>query len=332
MATIITKNSQTASAVPSAASLSVGELAVNTADGKLYTEHTGGVVKEIIPSTVVDGGISTAKIADNAVTTAKIANANVTVAKLSATGTPSSTTFLRGDGSWTAPSGGASGGQTFTSSGTFTIPTGVTALKVTVVGGGGGGGGFYPGAVAGSGGGGGGASVKFLTGLTSGNTLAVTIGSGGTGGRGAQGFGGVVANAGGTSSVASGTQSITTISATGGSRGGNAYNNDFTRIVTGGVGSGGDLNIQGGSYQGNFVRYFACCSAFPSLTFYNAGGESYLSSSATPTAFTGTSGTGTASVLGAGGSAGYPDTGTANNNSPNFTSGSGGAGVVIFEW
>jgi hypothetical protein len=113
MATIITKNSQTASAVPSAASLSVGELAVNTADGKLYTEHTGGVVKEIIPSTVVDGGITTAKIADSAVTTAKIAdsavttakiaNSNVTVAKLSATGTPSSSTFLRGDGSWQTP-------------------------------------------------------------------------------------------------------------------------------------------------------------------------------------------------------------------------------------
>jgi len=32
-------------------------------------------------------------------------------------------------------------GQAFTSNGTFTIPTGVTALKVTVVGGGGGGGG-----------------------------------------------------------------------------------------------------------------------------------------------------------------------------------------------
>jgi hypothetical protein len=47
MATIITKNSQTASAVPSAASLEVGELAVNTADGKLYTEHTGGVVKQV---------------------------------------------------------------------------------------------------------------------------------------------------------------------------------------------------------------------------------------------------------------------------------------------
>jgi hypothetical protein len=47
MATIITKNSQTSGAVPSAASLSVGELAVNTADGRLFTEHTGGVIKEI---------------------------------------------------------------------------------------------------------------------------------------------------------------------------------------------------------------------------------------------------------------------------------------------
>jgi hypothetical protein len=84
MATIITKNSQTASAVPSAASLSVGELAVNTADGKLYTEHTGGVVKEIIPSTVVDGGITTAKIANNAVTTDKIADGSITTAKIAA--------------------------------------------------------------------------------------------------------------------------------------------------------------------------------------------------------------------------------------------------------
>lgn len=82
MATIITKNSQTASAVPAASSLEVGELAVNTADGKLYTEHTGGVVKEIIPSTVVDGGITAAKIASNAVTTAKIADSNVTEGKI----------------------------------------------------------------------------------------------------------------------------------------------------------------------------------------------------------------------------------------------------------
>lgn len=34
------------------------------------------------------------------ITTADLANSSVTVAKISATGTPSSTTFLRGDGAW----------------------------------------------------------------------------------------------------------------------------------------------------------------------------------------------------------------------------------------
>jgi hypothetical protein len=125
MATIITKNSQTASAVPAAASLSVGELAVNTADGKLYTEHTGGVVKEIIPSTVVDGGITTAKIADGAITTAKIANGAVveadiadgavTTAKLSNTGVTAgtyatATVTVDAKGRITAASAGSGGG------------------------------------------------------------------------------------------------------------------------------------------------------------------------------------------------------------------------------
>ena len=61
-------------------------------------------------------------------------------------------------------------GQVFTSSGTFTIPTGVTALKVNVVGGGGGSGSGYSG-----GGGAGGAAISYLTGLTAGNTLTVTV-------------------------------------------------------------------------------------------------------------------------------------------------------------
>jgi hypothetical protein len=47
MATLITKNSQTSSSVPSAGSLSTGELAVNTADAKLFTKHSDGSVKEI---------------------------------------------------------------------------------------------------------------------------------------------------------------------------------------------------------------------------------------------------------------------------------------------
>jgi hypothetical protein len=47
-----------------------------------------------------DGTVTAAKIATNAVTTAKILDANVTLAKLSATGTPSASTFLRGDDTW----------------------------------------------------------------------------------------------------------------------------------------------------------------------------------------------------------------------------------------
>ena len=173
-------------------------------------------------------------------------------------------------------------GQAFTSNGTFTIPSGVTAVKVTVIGGGGGGkgnsgylvggnnggtsqissgtqsittvsasggsgannsnnfggglgsngdlnirggysspgyaggiggltilgvnygGGGYGGVIYGpccsstpqGGGGGGGAAIKYLTGLTSGNTISVTIGGGGAAdpnGGGAQaGFSGIV--------------------------------------------------------------------------------------------------------------------------------------------
>ena len=44
MATIITKNSSTASSVPLAASLTQGELAVNVTDKKLYSKDSGGNV------------------------------------------------------------------------------------------------------------------------------------------------------------------------------------------------------------------------------------------------------------------------------------------------
>jgi len=45
--TIITKNSSTASAVPSAGALVQGELAVNVTDKKLYTKDSGGTVIEL---------------------------------------------------------------------------------------------------------------------------------------------------------------------------------------------------------------------------------------------------------------------------------------------
>ena len=82
MARLITKNSQTPGAVPSSAALNTGELAVNTADAKLYTEHSDGSVREITPTTVADNGITTAKIANTAVTEAKIADSAVTTNKI----------------------------------------------------------------------------------------------------------------------------------------------------------------------------------------------------------------------------------------------------------
>lgn len=60
----------------------------------------------VITQDIADSAVTTAKIANSAVTTAKIADANVTIAKLSATGTPSSTTYLRGDNTWATVSSG----------------------------------------------------------------------------------------------------------------------------------------------------------------------------------------------------------------------------------
>jgi len=186
------------------------------------------------------------------------------------------------------------GGQAFTSSGTFTIPTGVTLLKVTVVGGGGGGAGGN-GSSAPGGGGSGGSAIKYLTGLTAGNTITVTVGTAGS--AGATGGNG---GSGGTSSVSSGTQTITTVSATGGS--GSTYNNgNISSGGSGGTGSSGDLNITGQT-GGPGVGYSINCN-FNSL----AGGVGGAS------LFSGGRGSG-----GAGG--------------PQGTGNAGIAGVVVFEW
>lgn len=50
MTTIITKNSSTVSAVPSAGSLVQGELAINVTDKKIYTKDSGGTVQKLVGS------------------------------------------------------------------------------------------------------------------------------------------------------------------------------------------------------------------------------------------------------------------------------------------
>ncbi len=107
--TIQLKRSSTASDTPSASDLSVGELAVNTADAKLFTKHTDNSIKEIAASgggSVASDDITAGDAAINLTTT----SGNITIdAQGSDTdiifkGTDSSTdiTFLTMDGSASA--------------------------------------------------------------------------------------------------------------------------------------------------------------------------------------------------------------------------------------
>jgi hypothetical protein len=134
--------------------------------------------------------------------------------------------------------------QVFTAGGTWNKPAGLKRVKVTVVGGGGqGGGSGTTGAgqvSAGAGGSAGGTSIKTIAAASLGSTETVTIGAGGS-----TGTAGNNGQTGGTSSFGA------HCSATGGGAGGSqsATNVDSPGggLNTPGVGSGGDINIRGGS-------------------------------------------------------------------------------------
>ena len=185
-------------------------------------------------------------------------------------------------------------GQVFTSSGTFTIPATVTALKVTAIGGGGGsGGGNNTSATAG--GGGGGTVIVYLSGLTPGNTINVTVGGSGS-------AGGVSSNGGtgGSSSISSGTQTITTATANGGA--GSQANGGSDFGGGGGNASGGTLNIGGGAgAPGNGVGGTGGATTLGGAALAGANGNSI------------------------GGGAGGNTTSTGGGNA-------GAAGAVVFEW
>jgi len=122
-----------------------------------------------------------------------------------------------------------------TGSGMFTVPDGVTSIKVEVWGAGGGGGGSSTSNKGGSGGGGGAYCVNTST-VTPGQAINYTVGTGGAGGNVGTG------TSGGSSSVSS-TGGFTTLTANGGTGG---RGNSGT-AGTGGSASGGSVNTSGGS-------------------------------------------------------------------------------------
>jgi len=130
-------------------------------------------------------------------------------------------------------SGGLDSVQTFTSSGTWTRPSGITKVIMEVQGAGGGGGKGADGDHNMNGAGGG--YAKKLLDVSSISTSTITVGSGGAGvGYATTGSGGT----GGNSVWSDGTNTIT---GGGGGGGQNAY---YT-LSPGGTGTGGDVNIQG---------------------------------------------------------------------------------------
>ena len=83
--TIKLKRSSVQNNTPSTSDLELGELAINTHDGKLFIKkddgtasivEVGGIVGT---SSLTDGSVTTTKIANNAVTAAKLANNSVGV-------------------------------------------------------------------------------------------------------------------------------------------------------------------------------------------------------------------------------------------------------------
>jgi len=225
--------------------------------------------------------------------------------------------------------------QLFTTSGTFTVPAGITSLFVRVwgAGGGGKGGGINQASYLG---GYGGFVEAAITGLTPGASITVTVGTGGNGsaagvtpgaggtssfGTYATGTGGSAAGSAGVGSV-SGATRITnnpTIGSEYGSTSGSDGQGDTTGgdIWYGGGGGGRGLSAGGGG-GANFL--FGPLSGGNAGTVYgpgNAGVNGTASTSST--------------ALGSGGAGGAPGgSGSAGTSSSAGGGGGGGGGVMVF--
>lgn len=253
---------------------------------------------------------------------------------------------------------------TFTSSGTFTIPAGVTSVHVLVVGGGGGGGGPGSGEASGRGGGGaGGVNRTYDIGAASltvsGSSISVVVGGGGANDAngGDSSFGSVIAYGGGRGAT-SGTApngggsggggnyanggnyggSPGTGTSGQGSNGGLGYSDGATYSVGGGGGgataAGGGITASGTAAGNGGAGYSSSISG--SAAIYGGGGggggdhrQSYATGGSGGSGGGGAGGT----ANGASGTAGTANTGGGGGGAGyGGTGGSGGSGIVIVSW
>ena len=197
--------------------------------------------------------------------------------------------------------GFGAGVQSFTNSGTFVVPAGVTQVEVEVWGAGSGS--FASsGTIASGGGSGGGYARKRITGLTPGQAIGVTVGTGGAAGRTT----GAAPGAGGASSFGDFCQ------ATGGSLNYLATTaNPLFGATPPGTGVNGDVNLSGSAGQAGFAYQGGMGGGAPMGGQQNSGT------------------TGVAGTTPGGGAAGA---GTGANSATSYDGAAGAGGLVVVRW
>ncbi len=240
----------------------------------------------------------------------------------------------------------STGGHTsFTSSGSWTAPTGVTSVDYLVVGGGGGGA-----SASGGGGGGAGAFRSGTLSVTPGTTYSITVGAGGAGGSnsvGANGsdsvFSSITSNGGGGGGTSTGSANGNASGGGGGNGGsagaGGTYGNAG--------GSGTESQIGGGGGGASAAGTAGVGSPYFGYGHGGAGSASSITGSSVTYSGGGGGGVGRSGAGGNGGSGGggggaatsqTPSNGTANtggggggSNATSQAGGTGGSGIVVIK-